>query len=114
MMKRWQDYSNAPMKSFWIELLVIDFLTTWEHRGHSSVYYDWMVRDFFRYIITKASGWVYVPGTYESIFLGDAWKSKAQMAFGRAVKACEHEGAERPYSAGEEWQKIFGTDIPLG
>ena len=116
MMKKWQEYCNVPLKSFLIELLSIEFLATWEHRGKSSVYYDYMVRDFFGFLKAKYS-WntVTVPGTYESIALGDAdWKSRAETAYDRAVKATKHEAENMPYSAGLEWQKIFGTDIPSG
>lgn len=114
MMKVWQAYCSVPVKSFWLELVAIDFLSSWEYREKSTVYYDWMVRDFFRYLIGKANGYVYVPGTYESISLGDAWKSRAESARDRAVKACEAEADKLPYTAGGEWQKIFGTDIPTG
>ena len=37
MLKCWQDYCDVPLKSFIIELLVIDFLRTWEHRGKTTV-----------------------------------------------------------------------------
>jgi hypothetical protein len=113
MMKCWQGYCSVSLKSFCIELLAIEFLQTWDHRGKSSVYYDWMVRDFFKYVISKAKSFLWTPGTYEAIWLEDSWVSKAQSALGRAVKACDYESQKMPYSAGEEWQKIFGTMIPL-
>jgi len=116
MLKRWQEYCAVPLKSFVIELLAIEFLTAWEHRGKSTVYYDWMVRDFFNLLRNKSSrSSVTVPGTYETIYLGDTgWQSRAESAYNRAVKACEFESQEMPYSASTEWQKIFGTDIPMG
>jgi hypothetical protein len=46
--------------------------------------------------------------------LGDAWKSKAESAQGRAEKACGYESENLLYLAGEQWQMIFGTDIPTG
>lgn len=115
MMKRWQEHCNVPLRSFVIELLAIQFLSTWEFRGKSTTYYDWMTRDFFRWLKVKtAYSSVTVPGTYETILLGSGdWKSKAESACSRAEKACEHESGNRPYSAGEEWQKIFGTFIPV-
>ena len=111
MMKRWQAYCSVPIMSFWIELVVIDFLDGWAHSEESSVYYDWMIRDFLTHLEGKANSTVYAPGTYEAMDLGDAWLSKARMARQRAEKACDHE-ADYPVIAGEEWQKIFGTDIP--
>ncbi|MFZ5751357.1 MAG: SMODS domain-containing nucleotidyltransferase [Pseudomonadota bacterium] len=111
MMKCWQGYCDVPLKSFWIELIAIEFLQTWEHRDKSSTYYDWMVRDFLKHLEGKVFGNVYAPGTYEQMYLGNAWLSKAQTARQRAEKACSLE-TDYPYTAGEEWQKIFGTDIP--
>ncbi len=114
MTKRWQDYCSVPLKSFVIELLAIDFLRTWEHRGKSTTYHDWMTRDFFRWLKDKSAySFVTVPGTYETIYLGDAWKSKAESACTRAEKACDYEAGNKPFAAGEEWQKIFGTFIPI-
>jgi len=116
MMKRWQEHCSVPLKSFLIELLVIEFIGTWEYRGKGTVYYDWMVRDFF-YFLKNKSQWssVTVPGTFETIYLGDTgWQSRAETAYNRAAKACNHESENLPYSAGEEWQKIFGTYIPSG
>ena len=116
MLKRWQEHCSVPLRSFVLELLAVDFLEGWEHAGKSTVYYDWMTRDFFRWLKDK---WflpgVTVPGTDEFIALsGEEWKSKAQSAYGRAVKACDYEQREMPYSAGEEWQKVFGDFIPVG
>ena len=53
------------------------------------------------------------PGTYETIWLGDRWRSRAETAYGRADKACRYEMNDWIYPAGEEWQKIFGAQIPL-
>lgn len=78
------------------------------------MFYDWMVRDFFKYLADHANGIVYAPGTYEMIFLGMEWKSRAESAYGRAVKACEYEAGKLGYAAGAEWQKIFGLNIPVG
>ncbi len=116
MMKRWQAECNVPLKSFVLELLAIDFLSSWSYAGKSTVYYDWMVRDFFAFLLGKATGFgfVIVPGTYETIWLGDAWKGRAVTAHERALKAIEYEQDKYLYLAGAEWQKIFGTDIPSG
>jgi hypothetical protein len=112
MLKCWQGYCKLPMKSFCLELLAMDFLSTWQYRESSATYYDWMTRDFFRYLLGKKWSCVYAPGTYESIPLGSDWESKAQSAYDRAAKACNFESQDQDVLAGEEWQKIFGTDIP--
>lgn len=113
MLKCWKGYCSVPVKSFWLELLVVEFLRTWEHRGKSTTWYDWMVRDFLRWLVGKAWSHVYVPGTVEIISIGDAWKSRGESARDRAERACDLETAGKVYDAGVEWQKIFGPQIPI-
>ena len=112
MLKAWQANCSVPIKSFYLELLAINFLnqSAWKNKSH--LYYDWICRDFFEWMIGQAGSFVFAPGTIETLWLGDGWKSRAESAHGRAVKACEHETANRMIEAGDEWQKIFGTDIP--
>lgn len=120
MLKKWQAHCSVPLKSFWIELLATEFLAGWPNRDKSSVYYDWMVRDFFKYLLdNKASGLGYVtpPGTSEIIWLGTDWKTKAESAHTRAVKACQYEADQtdlnKNFNAWWEWKNIFGDDVPL-
>jgi hypothetical protein len=112
MMKVWQAYCNVPFKSFHLELLAVNFLAQWSYYDKSTIYYDWMVRDYFSYIKNKDWTYLSVPGTGESMLLDASWKSKVESAYDRAVKACENEAGGYPYLAGDEWQKIFGTGIP--
>lgn len=114
MMKRWQSHCNVPLKSFCLELLVVQFLDHCQYADNGTTFYHWMVRDFFAFVHGKALGSVMVPGTYETIYLGNAWQSRAQTAYTRAAKACEYESDNKPIQAGTEWQKIFGPDIPTG
>src|SRR5712692_9203403 len=43
MMKTWQAYCSVPLKSFLVELVAVEFISSWQHHGNTSVYYDWMV-----------------------------------------------------------------------
>jgi hypothetical protein len=113
MAKIWQTYCSVPIKSFHLELLAVNFLAQWQYFDNSTVYYDWMVRDYFAYIKEKDWTSLYVPGTREQMVLNNAWKSRAQSAYDRSVKACENDVGGYHYLAGEEWQKIFGIDIPM-
>ena len=112
MLKAWQAWCRVPIKSFYLELLAIEFLDQWANKHQSYFYYDWMCRDFFNWIITKANTPLWAPGTYDMLWLGDGWKTKAESAYARAVKACDFERSNDMMNAGDEWQKIFGLDIP--
>jgi len=113
MMKQWQRERNVPLKSFQIERLAIEFIQTWSWSYHDVFWYDWMVRDFFAYLIRRANGNVIMPGTGESVALGDDWLSRAQTAHRSAVAACDHEHGNCEFLAGGAWQEIFGTFIPM-
>jgi len=114
MMKCWQSNCNVPLTSFQIELLCIAFLRNWEYAGEAKVYYDWMARDFFKYLINeKKNGLVIIPGVIDILFIGNDWVSRAKSGLKRAKKAIEYEYEEKDFDAGWEWQKIFGSQIPL-
>ncbi len=112
MMKTWQAYCDVPIKSFHLELLATDFISKWAYSSQGPFYYDWMCRDFFYWLTTKANSYQFRPGTYELVAVGDKWLSKATTAANRAEAACENERDNWNALAGSDWQKIFGTDIP--
>jgi hypothetical protein len=112
MLKCWQANCNVPIKSFHLEILASDFLDQWPYKTNGLVFYDWMCRDFFKWMITRVNGAIFAPGTYDIMWLGDTWKTRVQSAYDRAAKACDFEHDNMEISAGDEWQKIFGTDIP--
>jgi hypothetical protein len=111
MLKAWQDYCSVPIKSFQMELVAAEFLAQSPWRIYDYFWFDWILRDFFAYLDWKAKQWISVPGGSERIYLGDDWRSRAQSAYGRAVRACDYERDNYVELAGEEWQKIFGQQI---
>jgi hypothetical protein len=112
MLKAWQANCSVPIKSFQLELLAADFLGQSPWRFKDFFWFDWIIRDFFAYLYHRANLFVTVPGTNELIFLGDAWRSRAETAYYRAEKACGNEQNNLVITAGDEWQKIFGQQIP--
>lgn len=114
ILKQWQRHCDVPIKSFHIEALVKEVLPTKTYGGNNEFWFDWLVRDVFARLIGRANGGFWMPGcALEWITLGDAWLSKAQTAYDRALKACAYEYDNHDILAGDEWQKIFGTMIPL-
>lgn len=95
MVKIWKREQTVPVKSFWIELLMAEYLICSPWRLQSYFYYDWLVRDFFAFLLGKANGIVTVPGTGEQIAIGSVWKAKAQKALEVAQTACEFEREDK-------------------
>lgn len=113
MMKAWKRHCNVPLKSFVLELLVADFMTNYAFRQYDWYWYDWYIRDFLQYLLVRANGHVYAPSSGEVVALGNDWLSRAETAYQRAMNACDYERADMVISAGDEWQKVFGDQIPV-
>ena len=94
-----------------LEIAAWSFVRQWPHKHQSLFWYDWMIRDFFGWLLNFKNAPATVPGTGEIIPLGDAWYSRCESAYSRALKACEYEYYDQGDHAGEEWQKIFGTQF---
>jgi SMODS domain-containing protein len=113
MLKTWKRECSVEIKSISLEVLARVFLEQWQFRDRGLLYYDWLVRDFFNFMLDYKNGWTLVPGTVEKNDLGDAWLTKCQNAYSRSVKACEYERLDYGRLAAEEWQKIFGQQFRL-
>ncbi len=111
MLKVWKQYCNVPIKSIVLQQMAIAFMRGWPADQTRLMYYDWIVRDFFRYMLTQVNGFAILPGSLQIVSFGNDWESKAKSAYNAAVSACTYEAANYNSFAGQEWQKIFGTFI---
>jgi hypothetical protein len=112
MAKIWKWNCNVPIKSVALEQIAMGFLLQYSYATNSLFWYDWMMRDFFNFMLAHQNSWARLPVSNEVILCGSDWASRAETAYGNAQRACEHETANHNALAGEEWQKIFGTFIP--
>lgn len=111
--KQWKRHCAVPIKSFHLEQLIGEALLQIIWGSHDEYWFDWTIRDVFSHLITRAGGGFYMPGGFhEWIDIGDEWKTKAETAYHIALKASEYERENMNISAGNEWQKIFGSKIP--
>jgi hypothetical protein len=112
MLKSWQSFCSVPIKSFQLELVAAEFLAQSPWRQCDYFWFDWIVRDFFFYLYHQANNRISIPGIPALNFLGNDWQSRVVTAWSHATKACDYEQSNYVEAAGEEWQKIFGQDIP--
>lgn len=112
MIKCWRLNCNVPLSSFQVELLVISFMQGYRYRDHSLFWFDWVVRDFFEWLCRAKPSYDFSPSTNETVWFGTDWHSRAESAWSRAKRACYYEYIDWIGDAGEEWQKIFGSEIP--
>jgi hypothetical protein len=115
MLKAWKRVCNVEMKSICLEVAAGVFVNQWinKDKGVGYGYHDFMVRDFFAFLLNYVNGGAKPAGINEWIPLGDAWQSKCQTAYNRAVNACDYEHKDDAYSASTEWNKIFGSQFQI-
>lgn len=112
MMRAWKENWNVPMGGLLIDTLACDFLDQWEHRGKGSNWYDWMSRDFFKYLSERnpeQSFW-YALGSSQKIYRQGSFEYKAKRCYNLALEAIEKENF--PYTAKSKWREIYGTKFP--
>ncbi|UKJ63709.1 nucleotidyltransferase [Cellulosimicrobium cellulans] len=112
MAKAWKRECSVPLKSIHLNLLVVRFLESWKHSGKSPHWDDWMMRDFLSYSIDQADSFL-TDAEGHVIFIGSPWKSRAETAYSRAVRACDFEAADQGASASALWSLIFGVNLGL-
>ena len=111
MLKAWKSSCNVDISSLGLELLSTNFITNWQYRDKSIFWYDWMMRDFFYWLLFQRNKTFIIPGTYNILQIGDVWYSRALSAYQRAFKACQYEYDNYNHLSAGEWQKIFGNQF---
>ena len=113
MARAWRDKNDVDISGILLDILSYNFLSTWEYRDKSYVYYDWMTRDFLNYVSERPTSqyrWqVMGSGRYITCF--GSFQSKAKTSYEKALEAIEDE-TKYPSSANAEWREIYGSKFP--
>lgn len=114
MARAWKNKCNVPMSGILIDTLAYKFIKDWEYRDKSYLYYDFMSRDFFKFlkdISTEQTYWL-APGSNRYVYKYENFQNKAKDAYDNAIKAIEYESQGYSYSSKQKWRDIYGTKFP--
>lgn len=116
MMRDWKIKWSVPIGGLLIDTLAYQFIENWEHRDKSFVYYDYMCRDFFRWIAAQDENqeWWRAPGSGQYVWGKGLFQYKSKRCYNLSIEAIEHEMAtpKREWSAKQKWREIFTTNFP--
>ena len=111
MARAWKNKHGVGMGGLLIDTLAYNFLnstTEYDHKSH--VYYDWMCRDFFKYLAGETNKEYYAAlGSRQQVKVKEKFQNAAQDAYDlclAAIKAGEQD------SANNKWKKVFGRSFP--
>jgi hypothetical protein len=116
MMRAWKRKWDVPIGGLLVDTLGYQFLENYEYRTKSYLYYDFMCRDFFKWMATQDEDQEYwkAPGSGSYVYGKGLFQYKAKRCYNISVEAIGHETAEakKEWSAKQEWRDIFGTTFP--
>ena len=114
MVRAWKGECNVPMSGILIDTLVYKFINDWEYKDKSYLYYDFLSRDFFKYLndLDEDQNYWLAPGSQRDVLKNGEFHAKAKIAYNNAVSAILYEDSSCPYSAKQKWREIYGTKFP--
>ncbi|MGL5666551.1 MAG: SMODS domain-containing nucleotidyltransferase [Shewanella sp.] len=114
MARAWKDQWNVPIGGLLIDTLAYRFLSNWAYKDKSYTYYDWMTRDFLKFLSEQNEEQNYwlAPGSSQYVWRKGKFEFKAKQCYNIAVKAIEHEVNNQEWSANQKWREIYGTKFP--
>jgi hypothetical protein len=116
MMRDWKNKWTVPIGGLLIDTLAYQFIQTWEYRDKSYFYYDFMCRDFFKWMTTQDANqeWWRAPGSGQYVWGKGLFQYKAARCYNLSLEAIQHEMAtpKREWSAKQKWREIFTTNFP--
>jgi len=116
MMRSWKSQWDVPIGGLLIDTFAHQFIGNWSNRDKSFYYYDFMCRDFFKWVSEQSPDQMLwrAPGSNQYVFAKGPFIKKASKCHDIALEAIEHEMAtpKREWSAKQKWREIFGTEFP--
>lgn len=114
MTRAWKDEHSIDIKGYLIDLMAYRFLSNYEHRTKTSVYHDYMMRDFFLFLsqvsYTQAS--FRMPGSNRLYDNRGYFQYAAGKAYEAAVEAIAKDEKGYHYTAYNKWREVFGNVFP--
>ncbi|SAG12716.1 Uncharacterised protein [Enterobacter hormaechei] len=116
MTRAWKKEWNVPISGLLIDTLAYQFIENWGFKDKSYYYYDFMSRDFFKFMADQSTSKEYwkAPGSGQYVYGKGLFQYKAKQCYNIALEAISHELAnpKREWSAKQKWREIYGKTFP--
>lgn len=111
MARAWKNKHGVGMGGLLIDTLAYNFLkSTTDYDDKSYLYYDWMSRDFFKYLSELPKQDYYAaPGSGQRVKVKKNFQSKAKKAYDLCLAAIE---AEEQKNVNAKWKNVYGRPFP--
>lgn len=111
MTRAWKNKHGVGIGGLLIDTLAHNFLnSTSDYDGKSFLYYDWMSRDFFKYLSDLPDQNHYKAlGSRQNVKVKKKFQKKAKKAYELCLNAIEAGDSD---SANDKWKKVYGRPFP--
>ncbi|MCG8315528.1 MAG: nucleotidyltransferase [Pseudomonadales bacterium] len=111
MARAWKNKHGVSIGGLLIDTLAYNFLkSTTEYDDKSYLYFDWLSRDFFKYLADEPNKDHYqAPGSNQDVNVKKRFQSQAKEAYELCLKAID---AEKEDSVYDKWKKVYGRHFP--
>lgn len=112
MARAWKDANGVVMGGLLIDTLVQRFFsTTTDYDSRGTVWFDWLARDFFEFLMNEPEQEYYLAlGSNQRVSVKKPFQAKAKKAYNHCLDAIKNQGNA---SANKKWREVFGTAVPL-
>jgi hypothetical protein len=116
MMRAWKQKWDVKIGGLLVDTLAYQFIENYEYRDKSYLYYDFMCRDFFKWMADQDEKQEYwkAPGSGQYVYGKGLFQYKAKRCYNISLEAIAYEAAtpKQEWSAKQKWRDIFGTAFP--
>jgi hypothetical protein len=114
MARAWKYNWDVPMGGLLIDTLAYNFMMNWSFSDKSYLYYDYMTRDFFKFLseLNKEQNYWYSIGSNQLIYRKGLFEAKAKKAHNLSLEAIESYNKEQFFTAKSKWKEIYGNKFP--
>jgi len=114
MLRSWKNYWDVPIGGLLIDTLAYQFIENWQYRDKSFLYYDFMSRDCFKWMMEQDENQSYwkAPGSAQYVWGKGLFQYKAKRCYNISVEAIGHETRQEEWAAKQKWRNIYGTAYP--
>lgn len=111
MARAWKNKHGVGMGGLLIDTLAHNFLkSTTDYDNKSFLHYDWLSRDFFKYLADQPDQDYYAAlGSGQRVKVKQKFQKKAKKAYELCLKAIEAENTDK---VNDKWKKVYGRPFP--
>jgi len=116
MARAWKNKWDVPIGGLLIDTLAYQFIENYEHRDKLYLYYDYLCRDFFKWVADQDENQAFwhAIGSGQYVYPKGLFQYKAKRGYNISLEAIAHETAtpKKEWSAKQSWREIFGSTFP--